>query len=807
MLIRLIPSASQPTVLFKLVFQNLPETLQTPIAWVNHLAALDSDDLEIPELMHALDKAVGVQTILEQVVFDLLEQKIKCVFFDGDTEEWDIGSCYQGLLAEEAYHRKVDLVRRLDSVIDDVNESAAEMDRERKREEQQKEQQKMKEEGERLEAAKQTENATFGNSLGRKSRPGHKKQRSLLMNLVSSFLPLSLNSPRSPRSPRSTLASSPSTPRSTSPVSSIRSSRSDKVPSQTNSAPTLSRSSTLPSRPVSTSSLSLSPLAATESPIVIVAPPPPPPLSPRALRRRARSSLVDTFRLYVLPELNWRIRSSHLACSPKRIPVAVYGSDTFAPYYNWIVGSTLKRVDLRLSEIAKELKTELDAIGIELSSLPLEALAGLGIGSVASVELHIPTTPCSLPSLSGGSSEGDALSHSETEGDPADIHDADDVSEVTLIDPTASSTGHPTTVHYRLPKPSSCGNSTPSVIALPPSMYLRTSSSSDILIPASLAPKEVSLPESLNELLIQHNDFSSLHLRLAHLLLASHTRTATAVADVAQREAILEVRGRRRSWLNGALKVHGSCDGSTKSHPVNWTGAMASPFRSSGLSKYCYSSDEWECDPYHYLKTSRLSLSTLVTEVYPNPFDYDGENGRSAYLFGHRRKRSVSESNVSLFPVCEEEFVDAPPGGPSVRRNSFGHRRYFDDRRYFDVEIDEDDEDDEDGEDTDVDALVDIEFDEPEDDMHSRPSRPFLQLDKYNGADISKSPSTSGATGVVMHMDAKFPKSASDLFDGLVDNFAAPLALVAAANITKRIKNDSKAEALSDNISEVISQK
>ncbi|KAJ4481534.1 hypothetical protein C8J55DRAFT_56078 [Lentinula edodes] len=183
MLIRLIPSASQPTVLFKLVFENLPETLQTPAAWVNHLASLDSDDLEIPELMHALDKAVGVQGILEQVTFDLVEQKIKCVFFDGETEEWHIGSCYQGLLGEAAHRRKVDLVRRLDSVIDDVNESAAEVERERRREEERKEQKRMREEDERLDAAKQDEIAA--SIHGRRSRPGHKKQRSLLMNLVS----------------------------------------------------------------------------------------------------------------------------------------------------------------------------------------------------------------------------------------------------------------------------------------------------------------------------------------------------------------------------------------------------------------------------------------------------------------------------------------------------------------------------------------------------------------------------------------------------------------------------------------------
>ncbi|KAJ3857393.1 hypothetical protein EV368DRAFT_60874 [Lentinula lateritia] len=732
MLIRLIPLASQPTVLFKLVFENLPETLQTPAAWVNHLATLDSDDLEIPEFIHALDKAVGVQGILEQVTFDLVDQKIKCIFFDGETEEWHIDSCYHGLLGEAAHQRKVDLVRRLDSVIDDVNESAAEVERERRREEERKEQKRMREEDERLDAAKQDE--ITASIHGRRNRPGHKKQRSLLMNLVSSLLPLSLNSPRSPRSPLSWSLSSPSTPRSTSPVSSIRSSRSDKVPSQTPSAHT--RSATMPSPAPTESSL----------PVVIVAPPLPPPLSPRALRRRARSSLVDAFRF------------------------------------------TLKRVDKRLSEIGKDLTDELDAIGIEPSSLPLGLLAGLGSSAEPPTAQSLP---CSLPSLAGDSSDGDVGSRSETDGELAERNDSDNVSEVTLFEPNASSTGNPITVHYHLPKSPANPSSTSSVIAFPPSMYLRSSSSSsDILTPASIVHPEVPLPESLNELLMQHNDFSSLHLRLAHLLLTSHTRAAAAAADIAQREAILQVRGRRRSWLNGVLKVHGSSNSDTKGYPVNWSGAMGTPFRQSGLSKYSYSSDEWECDPYHYLKTSRLSsLSTLVTDVYPNSFDYAGDNGFSTYFQGHRRKGSVNEQNRNLFPVSEEESVD---DGPSIPRNNFGHRRYLD------VEIDEDDEDDEDGEDTDVDPLVDVEFDglDDDDDMFTRPLRPFLQLDTHNSTGITKSSTPFSPTAVSMHSEARIPKGASD---DRVDDFA-PLAL---ANISKRIKNETKAELLSDNISDV----
>ncbi|KAJ3817398.1 hypothetical protein F5878DRAFT_245406 [Lentinula raphanica] len=808
MLIRLIPSASQPTVLFKLIFQNLPESLQAPAAWVNHLAALDSDDLEIPEFMHALDKAVGVQSILEEVTFDLNQQKIKCIFLDGEREEWDVSCCYQGLSDEPSHRRKADLYRRLDSVIDDVNESAAVMDRERKLEKQQREQRRLKEEEEE-EAAKQAE--ALNNSSGRKNRPGHKKQRSLLMNLVSSLLPLSLNSPRSPRSP---LAWSPSfsSTRSTSPAPSVSSSRSDVSSSQANSAPpTLSRSATIPTRPDarshrSTSSLP-SPLAAVELafPVVIVAPPSPPPLSPRALRRRARSSLVDTFRLYVLPELNRRIRYSHLAGSPICSPVATYGTDTSAPYYTWIVGSTLKRVDLRLSEIGKELKDELDNLGIDLSTLPLGVLAGLGLASIANAESSLSPSrslPRSLTSIFGARGDEDLASEGDST-DRMERHDGDNLSEVTLIDSNASSIETPITFHYHTGDPSN-GNITLSAHALPPFMYLKTSSLSNTSTPTPIAHPEVHLPDGLNELLVQHNDYSSLHLRLAHLLLAHHTRSAAAAADVAQREAILEVRGRRRSWLNGVLKTHGSSGSDTNTFSVSWSGALASPFRPSGLGRYSYSSDEWECDPYNYLKAPRMApSSTLVTEVYPSSFDH-ADHGFASHLSGSRWKKSGGpESNVSLFPVCEneEDTIYDSPGAVAVQKGGLGYRRYLE------VDIDDDDDDDEDGEETDVDALVDVQFkevedDDDDDDLLPGPSRPFLHPRILDSAGKLRSTNIPSHTPI-RPLDTRFSKVASDPFDNPAHDICTPLVLVATKNVSKRIKNETQAEALSDNISEV----
>ncbi|KAF9075817.1 hypothetical protein BDP27DRAFT_1414984 [Rhodocollybia butyracea] len=763
MLIRLIPSASQPTVLFKLVFENLPDSL--PVAWANQLAALDSDDLEIPELMHALDKAVGVQSILDQVTFDLVEQKIKCVFSDGELEQWDIASGYQGLVDDAVRQRKIDLVRKLDSVIDDVNQSALEMDKERKREEAQRQQQKAKE------AAKPEEITTVPTD---QKRPRHKKQRSLLMNLVSSLIPLSLNSPRTPRS-------LPSPSRPTSPTSSICSSRSERLPAQTGSAPTtLSRAATLPtlkhkaSHRVSVDSLSSalhSPLSYL-APLAIVGPPPPPPLSPRALRRRARSSLVDAFRLHVLPELTRRVRTSSITGSPVLAPAALYGSETFAPYYSWIVVSTLKRVDARLSKTSQELRDEMDAVGIDSSTLSIDALPGRDSGYITGPAT--PTVQAPSGSASGDNSDGDSSLRSGSEAESeTESCDADSVSDsVTLIGSSLSVSGDDLAA-FRCgqPKPSLCDHSTP----LSPPPYLKTVSSTfDIPTSAPLALPEVPLPEYLNDLLTQHNEFSKIHLRLVHLLLSVHARAAAAAAEITQRETILEVRGRRRAWLNRALKAQDGSIEPTKPNP-SW-GAMGSPFRPSGLGKYSFTSDKWDCDPFHYLEAPRTHWASLAMDSYPNPFESEADSYAS-YLYTHRRKRS-GDTSIGLLPVCEEESTD----GPETVGSFFYHKERH---RYLDIEIDEDSEDEEDS-DTDIDPLVDVELNPPGDDdaVFKKPSHPFSQIGAFKGS----------ATLTNLGMDGKIiTKGAVDPFDG-ESSLSAPLVMVAAANISKRMKSDMKTD-------------
>ena len=162
MLIKLVPSTSEPTVLFSFDFPHLPPNLQIPPAWANQIAVLNLDDLELPSVLHALDKSASITALLQEVTFDMPTLTISCVFVDGAQEEWPL----MGPGCIEA----------LETVIRDVNESAAEADRESEREVAR----------ERWREYERERLLTTAMPLPVTHKPGrHKKQRSLLMSLVA----------------------------------------------------------------------------------------------------------------------------------------------------------------------------------------------------------------------------------------------------------------------------------------------------------------------------------------------------------------------------------------------------------------------------------------------------------------------------------------------------------------------------------------------------------------------------------------------------------------------------------------------
>lgn len=159
MLIKVVPGGDYSTILFAVTFQDLPDGLPQPVSWSNQLHSLVQDDLEVPDNIHALDKAVWITCVLNEVCFNTSTLTVSCQFIDGHVEEWP-------LIGAE-------VLAQLEDVLFDVNESALETDRERERE-----------------IAKAREQERRRSESLNSPPPSvkvtrHKKSRSLLMSLVA----------------------------------------------------------------------------------------------------------------------------------------------------------------------------------------------------------------------------------------------------------------------------------------------------------------------------------------------------------------------------------------------------------------------------------------------------------------------------------------------------------------------------------------------------------------------------------------------------------------------------------------------
>ena len=133
------------------------------------------EDLEVPDMLYALDKSVRLMSLLDEVTFEIMygtgakdgggdndekTVRVTCRFVDGALEEWATTGA--------------GLISALDGIVHDVQESTLENDKERERYRQSQFQDSRPRALHRL---------SMPPGLGPK--PRHKKQRSLFMQIVS----------------------------------------------------------------------------------------------------------------------------------------------------------------------------------------------------------------------------------------------------------------------------------------------------------------------------------------------------------------------------------------------------------------------------------------------------------------------------------------------------------------------------------------------------------------------------------------------------------------------------------------------
>ena len=130
----------------------------------------------------------------------------------------------------------------------------------------------------------------------------------------------------------------------------------------------------------------------------------------------------------------------------------------------------------------------------------------------------------------------------------------------------------------------------------------------------------------------------SLRVRLGHLLFSARTREVHIQNNKRQQEMVLEVRSRRRAWLNKSLVKSGP-------HDIR----LATPFQTSPLNL-----PPWTSEDYDYIRP----LST-GSSVFSDDYDWgeievvEDHDINERYSMGSKRVRS--NASVKLFPVTEED--------------------------------------------------------------------------------------------------------------------------------------------------------
>jgi len=132
--------------------------------------------------MHSLDKAAGITSLLEEVIFDVKRQEVRCLFADGGSEEWGFhctGGHKTGIEAEsdirdgELEGRK--LLAVLEGVVRDVRASTQEDER------------AVLVKGKERQPVVRLERSKSVSVRSGEKISKHKKQRSVFMQFVSSI--------------------------------------------------------------------------------------------------------------------------------------------------------------------------------------------------------------------------------------------------------------------------------------------------------------------------------------------------------------------------------------------------------------------------------------------------------------------------------------------------------------------------------------------------------------------------------------------------------------------------------------------
>ncbi|KAJ7492208.1 hypothetical protein FB451DRAFT_520919 [Mycena latifolia] len=751
MLIKLTPPASAaptPTILFALAFPDLPQSLPVPAAWAAQLARLSADDLEAPPSLHALDRAAALPSLLGEVLFDLPSGRVGCTFLDGASEEWDMDArCaemlamvirdveesgkaeerareWQRTLEAERAREQNDREQAQEQEMEREREREAEMDRDYEREVQ-------KAKGKDKE---QILNSPPASLKGARPKGRLHRSRSLLMALVATFSTSNSSSsspvpatPASAPATRSSFAGS-ATPRSPSPLrafarrasfsalsslargdsasgSSVGTSASSSVSAV---QPTEERSASPPvsaalhnletppaSAPPSAPSSAFARQQSQSTPKALssLLGTPTEELSPRALRRRARSTLVDAFRAHVLPELSGRVGLFEATgSSPLRAQEAVIGHGILAVaedeqparpsatggggggYHTWVARSMLRRAEARMHELEDSwpaLASPHSSRRSQSASADSQSPLSPSFPPFSPTSIAFPVSPTSPtnprhatfePWSSSDESESDEDSASDgefeggsegTDTDGSSVHTPESGHSIGYghghaLDPSTSTTssyftcsdateaeeaeiGGQTTSHIRGAAQSSPTHSR-SPSASDPSRRPSSSTSAS----RQMKREQRERKRVQRAVKAEHTAFVRMTARLRQLL--SHSASARGMARLQKDESerLREDRGVRRGWLDGGKATMRASFSGVKNADV---------FRPSGLGRWTWDAADFDDDG----GTSDFERGSELPPAYEDVVSQaDGQRFAQHIVHRTRAKQPIHRTRSTL---------------------------------------------------------------------------------------------------------------------------------------------------------------
>ena len=238
----------------------------------------------------------------------------------------------------------------------------------------------------------------------------------------------------------------------------------------------------------------------------------------------------------------------------------------------------------------------------------------------------------------------------ETDTDGSSVHTPSSGHETFIFPPPLSKSGNP---NMPAVPPKSTGiarvvRPTPVQAKPPPATLIP-----ECPPPGSLPPTEMA----------EYKSLSRLTGKLQYLLIGAHARAAQAESEAKQREVVVEVRSRRRAWLNrsfGPLSpstgAKGKWDNGTFCGYIA-TCTMSTPYMSSPLAKCVWTAEDWEYAPDVCVEHE------VLFQERTRPC---ASNNAEQVGFGYQLRRMGSERGAKrgepkLFPVTEEEEEEFIP--------------------------------------------------------------------------------------------------------------------------------------------------